>query len=680
MKPNNRLVCSKVVAPITAFATQANRFPSLGLRLQGIFHCLDRIQSIQGLRRAQPGERSPRGCNKAFNAQGNRKQRLTLKGKGHLSGLLVLPLLIIASSLSANSLVGIDFPPMEGNQLKLALTFSSEVSAPQIQDNASPARILLKFEGVTNQLAQTNYPLTDDNFINVQALSGHSQTFVVVHLKELRDYQVKLQKQQLFLILHPTPKYPDNEADSNRPTPVPTYLEQPYDKPISINFQDIGIRSALQILANLIDVNLVISDSIKGNISLHLKSVPWKQALDTILSSKGLVKTWQGQGQGQVLVVNSSKELAQQRAHHPQKTQLFSIRNASALQINQLLKESGLLSKKGHLAVDNRTNTLIISETDLALKKIQAIIKAIDIPIRQVAIEARIVVVNTNFSRQMGVRWGFQQLLPTKVQINGSREAIITDSSNAEVSSNGLAVDLAANNPSGSISVGFLNDIRLLDLELSAMESSGQGEVISTPKVITGDKQKASIRSGQEFAFFNRNNDGLTTSTSFKQAVLALNVTPQITPNDQIVLELDISQDALSGFNNGIPIIDVTNLKTSVTVNNRNTLVLGGVYHTNRSGEVGKVPVLGDIPILGALFQRRLKTKQKQEILIFITPTILDGQQLIAANNPVENSPSSSLNPVSDNKKVGIPIARSTKIQAVPINKSSNQKELLDGL
>ena len=424
-------------------------------------------------------------------------------------------------------------------------------------------------------------------------------------------------------------------------------------KPVSINFQDIDIRAALQVMAELVDVNMVASDSIKGKLSLHLESVPWDQAIDIILQSKGLVK----QVQGNVLMVGSAEELAQlairQQQNAPMSTLLLPVQHANAQQLNQLIANSGLLSNNGHSVIDERTNTLIITDTDYALEQIKATLSAIDIPLRQVAIEARIVVANTNFRKDIGVKWGLQQTLNNNLQINGTRAALLNNAANSAISNSSiaansdssnttsnnpgssnavdsLAVNLSATNPAASIDFGILSNGNLLDIELSAMENNGQGEVISTPKIITGDKQSASIRSGQEFAFFNRDSDGLTSSTSFKQAVLALNVTPQITPDDKVILDLDISQDAISGFNADIPIIDVTNIKTTVTVDNGNTLILGGVYQTNQSDGVNKVPLLGDIPILGKLFRRQSKSKQKQEILIFITPTILGSEPQLA--------------------------------------------------
>ena len=492
----------------------------------------------------------------------------------------------------------------------------------QFQNCALPKDLILRFD-----VQDFN---TVANFIDLDALTNQSQ--LKIEVNDDYDYFIYQSGDTYYIYLNQRNfSPPDGRLGSNGLA---------YQgKPISINFQDIDIRSALQIMAELVDVNLIASDSISGNISIRLESVPWNQAIDIILQSKGLGK----QLHGNVLMVGSREELAtlelQQLKNQPLKTLLLPVQHANAGQLNKLITDSGLLSEKGHSVIDERTNTLIITDTNKSLKQIKTTLSAIDIPLRQVAIEARIVVANTNFRKDIGVKWGLQAS-NGNIQVNGSRAALTNSqntnpdsTNNNSAANNSLAVNLGATNPAASIDLGILSSSNLLDIELSAMENNGQGEVISTPKIITGDKQSASIRSGQEFAFFNRDSDGLTSSTSFKQAVLALNVTPQITPDDQVILDLDISQDAISGFNADIPIIDVTNIKTRVTVNNGNTLILGGVYQTNQTGNIDKVPVLGNIPLLGKLFQRRSKSKQKQEILIFITPTILgSGQQLTAVN------------------------------------------------
>ena len=377
---------------------------------------------------------------------------------------------------------------------------------------------------------------------------------------------------------------------------------------VSINLPEMDISDSIAQLTDFVGANAILSPNIQGTASLNLNNISWNKALDSFLAINGLASQWHNQ----TLFIAPQSEISQfidkvQPQHVT--TQLIAIQNANATEIQSIVKQSGLLSKQGKSVPDSRTNSLLINDYQDNIDQITDIVAALDKASDQVSIEARLVVVNTSYRKQLGINW--------------------SDNINLTAETQNLTTQ--------PLSLAILNSTQLLDVELSAMENEGQGEVISKPKVITANNQHASIRSGQEFAIFNRDNDGNNTSTTFKQALLSLDVTPQITSNNQIKLQLSIAQDALSGFNNGIPIIDITNLDTTVSVGDGETIVLGGLYQISDSNDVEKVPYLNRIPLLGKLFKRKLDRKTKQEVLVFITPTILSAtDQVVVANTQLE--------------------------------------------
>ncbi len=411
-------------------------------------------------------------------------------------------------------------------------------------------------------------------------------TFITIELNDEYDYFIYQMAGNYFIYLSNAAFQPPQVRSARGGVAY-------YGRDISINFDNIELTQALQQIANFVDLNLVISPSIQGTTSLNLTDIPWNHALDALLNINQLSSTWHNQS----LLIAPTVELAKMKQHNSTEgtiTELLPLYHSNAAQIENLIKASGLLSKRGKIVTDQRTNTLLIHDYPNHIDDIQQSITILDRPLDQVSIEARIVVANTSYRKQIGVNWN-----------------------------DAIEFDIEATYPNNQLALGILNNTELLDIQLTAMENEGQGEVISKPKVITANNQHASIRSGQEFAIFNRDNDGNNTNTTFKQALLALNVTPQITSNDNVLLNLSIAQDALSGFNDGIPIIDITNLDTTVSVGNGETIVLGGLYQTSNNRDIEKVPLLNRIPLLGKLFKRQLKTKQKQEVLVFITPTIL---------------------------------------------------------
>lgn len=419
---------------------------------------------------------------------------------------------------------------------------------------------------------------------------------------------------------------------------------------ISLNFQDIEVRAVLQLIADFTELNLVASDTVTGRITLRLQNVPWDQALELVLKTRGLDK----RQIGNVLMVAPADEIAERERQQieankqiaelaPLNTEFIRIRYAKADAIVDLFSagsEDGgsLISARGSVIVDPRTNSLIVTETAAKLAEIRNLIDLVDIPIRQVMIEARIVIAQSNLDDELGISWGGghtnNNFFGNALSISGDLENVtnlnqsIIDGLPGSVSLPGsLLVDLGVAEPAGSFAVGFTSKDVFLTAELSALEAVGKGEVVSQPKVITGDKQKASIKSGTEVPY-QESSAGGATATQFKEAVLQLDVTPNITPDDRILLDLVINQDSIgdlvpSGNGGSIPTIDTTELTTQVLVGNGETIVLGGVFRTEDLEKVSKVPVLGDIPVMGQFFKSTSTSRTKTETLIFITPRIL---------------------------------------------------------
>ena len=417
---------------------------------------------------------------------------------------------------------------------------------------------------------------------------------------------------------------------------------------ISLNFQDIEVRAVLQLIADFTELNLVASDTVSGRITLRLQNVPWDQALELVLKTKGLDK----RQIGNVLMVAPAAEIAERERQQieankqiaelaPLRSEFVRIRYASAASIVELFQagseEGGsLISGRGSVVVEPRTNSLIITETAVKLAEIRGLIELVDIPIRQVMIEARIVIAQSDATKNLGIEWGGGYLNASDDEILsvsgdtanvvGLNESVINGTQPSVDYPGALLVDLGVASNSG-FAIGFTSSDLFLTAELSALEAAGEGEVVSQPKVITGDKQQASIKSGTEIPYQESSASGETT-TSFKEAVLALDVTPNITPDDRIMLDLQVNQDSVgelvpSGGGGFIPSIDTTQLNTQVLVGNGETVVLGGVFKTEDIESINKVPFFGDIPYIGAFFRNQSTSHKKTETLIFITPRIL---------------------------------------------------------
>ena len=428
---------------------------------------------------------------------------------------------------------------------------------------------------------------------------------------------------------------------------------------LSLNFQDIEVRSVLQLIADFTELNLVASDAVSGSITLRLENVPWDQALAIVLKAKGLDK----RQVGNVLMVAPAAEIAERERLQveankqlqelaPLRTEFIRIKYADAKELFELFDTDNgggggsgdgpatdsILSERGSAIVDERTNTVILTDTEEKILEFRRLIDEIDIPIRQVLIEARIVIASTDFRKEIGARMGIQGARgiggDNVAGFSGSLEGFESPNNPLEifkgdggtilVNDSALNVDLGVTNPAGSFALEFLTGNTFLDLELSALENEGSGEIVSQPKVLTGDKQKATIKTGTEIPYQNATSSGAT-SVEFKEAVLKLEVTPQITPDGRIVMDLVVAQDSVGDLlPSGEPVIDVTEVETQAIVGDGQTLVLGGLFQMQKVTSVEKVPLLGDIPYLGRLFRHNMDDMEKREILIFITPKIID--------------------------------------------------------
>ena len=449
----------------------------------------------------------------------------------------------------------------------------------------------------------------------------------------------------------------------------PTLEEKVYSgEALFMEFQDVEIRSVLDILAQFTDMNIVASDSVAGNITLRLINVPWDQALDIILKSKNLGK----RENGNVILVAPSTELAEQEAREleaqqavesyaPLRTEYIRLSYAKAADVLTLISQGSgssggsgtgntnstdnntLLSNRGTVTVDERTNTLIIKDVAESIENIHKLIGKIDIPVRQVMIEARIVSATDSFSKEIGVRWGILSngaANNRNLLVGGSNQTlwdlkdfdVETTTVNGQTVSypkydisrpDNLNVDLGVANPAGRIAFGLLSmsDV-MLDLELSALQADNRGEVISTPKILTADKQTAKVSSGTQIPYQEASASGATT-TSFKEAALSLEATPNITPDGKIGLQLVITNGTPTIINNQVAIAE-DSISTNVIVEDGQTIVLGGVFKNRSSNGVDKVPFLGDLPYIGRAFRRDVRNNSKEELLIFVTPKLIN--------------------------------------------------------
>ncbi len=432
---------------------------------------------------------------------------------------------------------------------------------------------------------------------------------------------------------------------------------------LSLNFQDIPVRAVLQLIADFTGLNVVVSDSVDGNLTLRLKNVPWDQALDIILKAKGLSK----RNSGNVVLVAPSEEIAAQEKIDleaaqavtelaPLRSAFFTVNFAKVTELEALFKSGGggdggeggdsggaasagsLLSPRGSVIIDERTNTLIVKDTEEVISEVRRILTQLDVPIRQVMISSRIVIANDDFTKELGSRFGVSRVATSGNGGNVTSGTIASTDPVADAFANsgtatlgdipfGTTDRLNVNLPTsglatGSIAFAILNGGNLIDLEISALQAENKGEVISSPRVVTSDRHEAFIEQGVEIPYLSASSSGAT-QVEFKKAVLSITVTPQITPDDKIIMDLSVKKDSVGQIFATIPSIDTREVNTQVLVNNAETIVLGGIYEQVKRDEVDKVPFLGDLPLIGNLFKHTLTSDEKDELLIFVTPKII---------------------------------------------------------
>jgi type IV pilus assembly protein PilQ len=452
------------------------------------------------------------------------------------------------------------------------------------------------------------------------------------------------------------------KQDEQDPYLVELFEEKTYTGTrVTFNFQDIPVRSVLQLIADVSNLNIVVSDAVAGNLTLRLTNVPWDQALDIVLDARNLDK----RENGNVIWIAPTADIAAREQQllqavqdrkqlEPLQTAMISVSYANAEDLKALIEESsradfdelGLLSERGSVTVDARTNTLLVTDTADRIAEIRLLVAELDRPVQQVQIESRIVVANSDFSHELGVRFGV-----TTWHEGSNVLAIAGDGAGADLVNprtepfpgpgeifvptipDRYNVNLPASENAATIGLSFLSGNYLLDLELSALEVEGEGEVISTPRVVTANQTEAFVQQGVEIPYQQASSSGATT-VEYKEAVLELRVTPLITPDNRIQLDLEVRQDTVGEIFIGaggaqIPSIDTRELQTSVLVNNSETVVLGGIFQDERSRSEDRVPYLSSIPGVGNLFKRRSNENKKRELLIFVTPTIVEERPMV---------------------------------------------------
>lgn len=654
----------------------------------------------------------------------------------------------IAAAEAVNTLRDITFASLPGGRFEVQMKFDAPPAEPARYEIDKPARIVLDFAGVKNDLASKKYPLPFENAQSAVVLGGEDRTRLILNMTTLDVYKTRVDGNTYLVevggentreVLTKSITFADKQssdiqvfdsaitaidfrrgesgegrilvdlsksgvnvnveqtskeikikfADTKLPvdlrrkldvvdfaTPVVSvsssfdgkdtlilvkpegdydYLAYQADKQyvisvkkltvaesaekqakfafvgekLSLNFQDIPVRSVLQIIADFTELNLVASDTVSGKITLRLDNVPWDQALELVLKTKGLDK----RQVGNVLMVAPADEIAEQERKQleaqkqiqelaPLRTEYVRILYADAAELFKLFAESGekektksILSERGSAIVDSRTNSIVLTETEQKIAEFRDLIKKLDVPVRQVSIEARLVRASTNFQENLGVAWS----TGTSNVVDGGE---ITGSTNGSVS-------LGVVSPSSILTFGLVDnsDGDFVSMGIAALSSRGKGEVVSQPKVVTQDKREALIESGKKIPYFSSNEDG-NTEINFEDAVLRLKVTPYITPNDRILMDVEITKDAVGAPINiatdeqALP-IDTTLLTTQVLVDNGQTIVIGGILEEEKSTSVSKVPMLGDIPFLGRLFRNNSENIDKIELLVFLTPRIL---------------------------------------------------------
>ncbi|EGQ8155550.1 type IV pilus secretin PilQ family protein [Vibrio alginolyticus] len=575
--------------------------------------------------------------------QGLTRTQRILTGLFSLWLFVFLAPLAAAEEVSSNALKSIDFRTNKDKDAVIVVELASPAAIVDIKRVQEGLSIdLLNTSVKDEQLYLLDVKDFSTVVESVEVFRDTSTTRLVAHINEeyMHDYRLTGRFLEIKVAkIKPNEKAPDKSI-----------LERE-GKLISINFQDIPVRNVLQLIADYNQFNLVVSDSVEGNLTLRLDGVPWQQVLDIILQVKGLDK----RVDGNVILVAPTDELDLREKQQLEKqklteemgelsSEIIKVNFAKASDIAEMINGEGnisMLSERGSMTIDERTNSLLIRELPENIEVIREIIESLDIPVKQVQIEARIVTINEGNMDELGIRWGFTSINGSNT-VGGSIENNLATIGlyNGEGGDDGgdgdgvgiddfLNVNLAATSPNATsiaFQVAKLGSDTLLDLELSALQQESKAEIISSPRLITTNKKPAYIEQGTEIPYLESSSSGATTVT-FKKAVLSLKVTPQITPDNRLVLDLSVTQDrpgqvVKTGTGEAVA-IDTQRIGTQVLVNNGETVVLGGIFQHSITNSVDKVPLLGDLPLLGALFRRSYENVGKSELLIFVTPKVV---------------------------------------------------------
>lgn len=554
------------------------------------------------------------------------------------------------------ALRGLDFRRSPNGGARLILDLPSTEAT--IRETKSGSALALRLEGSTipghlrNRLDVTDFA-TPISYIQVKqegdtgviTLSTNGIPYnhrierqgarVTVHIEPIRNRQVSTAEVQV-------------GGNANNPEATTKKKKEFTGEKLSLNFQDIEVRAVLQLLADFTDKNIVVSDSVTGNITVRLKDVPWDQALDIVLETKNLGM----RENGNVIWIAPQAELEAKEEQvlqvakrkvelEPLITEYIPVNFAKAADLATLIqkrstdKNHSLLSERGNVSVDERTNTLLIQDTATRVRDIRELIKALDVPVQQVLIESRIVTATDEFGKQLGAKFGVNPQWKNKDSMglgSGNLNAAVDKYNGKEIGLGDLlSVNMPVTGAAGSYGFAILAKDFMLELELSALQAESKGEVIATPRVITSNQTKAIIEQGVEIPYLQDSSSGAT-NVAFKKAVLSLEVTPQITPDEHISMDLRVNQDTVGAVYEKIPSINTREIQTRVMVSNGQTVVLGGVHEDIRLNTVKKVPVFGDLPVVGQLFRNTDNSNEKRELLIFVTPKIIDSSKTTAMN------------------------------------------------
>ncbi|WP_460080624.1 type IV pilus secretin PilQ [Pseudomonas sp. H3_H05] len=539
-----------------------------------------------------------------------------------------------ASAPAGKAIRGVDFQRGTQGEGNVVIDLSDPSIAPDIQEREG--KIILNFartqlpEPLRVRLDVKDFA-TPVQFVNASA--GSDRATISIEPSGTFDYSTYQTDNKLTVSVRPMTVDDLQKRNADRAA----YSGEK----LSLNFQDIEVRSVLQLIADFTNLNLVASDTVQGGITLRLQNVPWDQALDLVLKTKGLDK----RKVGNVLLVAPADEIAARERQElesqkqiadlaPLRRELLQVNYAKAADIAKLFQSvtsaEAKADERGTITVDERTNNIIAYQTQDRLDELRRIVAQLDIPVRQVMIEARIVEANVDYDKSLGVRWGGS--IQNKGNWNSSGVTTGTSTTIGTPGSTGTNqpfVDLGASGNTSGIGIAFITDNVLLDLELTAMEKTGNGEIVSQPKVVTSDKETAKILKGTEIPYQEASSSGAT-SVSFKEASLSLEVTPQITPDNRIIMEVKVTKDEPDYLNKvqEVPPIKKNEVNAKVLVNDGETIVIGGVFSNTQSKVVDKVPFLGDVPYLGRLFRRDVVSEKKSELLVFLTPRIMNNQAI----------------------------------------------------